>query len=82
MTPEEVFEKSTPVNSSTHLVVGITPDHSGCGCLASAGDEFTAHRYAAVLKKNGYIKIRVLENNDRSLLECQRMVEFIMMQGR
>ena len=59
MKPEDVFHAWVPYKYANFVILGIDPNLSGRGILASARDEWTANRYAKVLKNHGYGQVQI-----------------------
>lgn len=64
-------------NVATHIVVGYTC--SGGGVVATALDQFTAHRCARWLRDNGWSSVQVRPNVDESFDEVSGEVLQVLM---
>ena len=58
---------------ATHIVTGWTC--AGGGIETTAADEFTAHRWARLLRRLGWSNVKVLPNDDTAFGTIQTEVE-------
>lgn len=65
-----VFENWVPYAQATHVIVGWKEDGSG-GILATARDEFTAHRYAKILRDDGYLRVKARPHTETVMREVR-----------
>lgn len=63
--------------SATHVVIGYRCDGSG-GIMGTADNEFTAWRYAKMLKDMGWLDVKVCPNKDATFKEVSNRLSYGM----
>ena len=73
---DNINYRAVPVNEAKFLVCGRAETKDGCvgGIVATAGDEFTAHRIAKEINKNPDWCVYVEPNTDEALDRAHNLV--------
>lgn len=81
-TPEirSIYSAWVVYEKAKYVVIGWTC--SGGGILASADDEFTAHRYGRTFRKLGWQQVEVAPECDETYDHVNRLMDIYMATGR